>query len=536
MMMFQRVRDIGLIRAAGCPNDLVFGYFFTQLLIVTLAGCLLGSVVGVVADLLSASILNNSGLQVLQGPVNFWFVLLIFVLFFLLALAFGTKPIIDATKASPIRAMSPIFYIGLGKEPGFRVVSRSGFSAKVALRSMFRHRSATIRIILCLSVTFLLVTVSVAGGVIADQTTRSWVERAIGRNILLIGHQDMCNQYKLLMSRFYEAGDGSGFDYADQRYSVPESLLSDLHIILGNVTIDARLLLATSVREVQGTLLEGDTGQVYTVGDNRTAESLVVGVQPEDVLSTWFMKGKPLMQDEAFEAMVGDTLSQKILSEPLVQGVRLFNETFSIASVCVDPISNGNVTYVPLGALEHATGVSRPNAVMIKLEPSVERAHVIDEIRLAVNAVNPEFQVFELDEILDRSLEFVEYIWSTVMLLPIFSLVTASLCLIGYVMLTISEQQQELGVLRAVGARSRTIVNIISVQSLVVLLSSYAFGVAFGIIVTLLVLMESPLVTGYAVLEVAGWLLIAFAATFISSLYPAMRFSRKPVLEIVSQP
>jgi putative ABC transport system permease protein len=536
MMMFQRVRDIGLMKSTGCPNDLIFGYFFTQLLIVTLVGCSLGTVFGILADLVSASILNSSSLQILQGPINFWFVLLVFVLFFILAMAFGIRPIIDATKVSPVKAISPTFYIGLGKQPGFKVISKSGFAAKVALRSLFRHKSATIRIILCLSAIFLLVTVSIAGGVIANQTTRSWVEKAIGRNIVLIGHQDVCNQYKLLMSKFYEVNDGSQFNYTDERYSIPKSLLSDLRATLGNVTIDTRLLLAASVREVQGHILEGDTGQIYAVGDNRTGESMVVGVQPEEVLSKWSLNGEALTQDNAYEAMIGDTLAQKMFSEPLIQGMKMFNGTFKVVGVCMDPINNGNVTYVPLKTLENATGISGPNAVMIEVDPSVGRTQVLDQIRSVVSAANPDFQVFELDEMLDKSLGFLGYIWSTIMFLPIFSLATASLCLIGYVMLAIGEQQQELGVLRAVGAKPRTIVNIISSESLVVLLSSYAVGVAFGIIITLLVLVEKPLVTSYTVLEVAGWLLIALAATFISSLYPAIRFARKPILEIISQP
>ena len=50
VMMSQKVRDIGLIKAAGCPNDLVFGYFMTELLIVAFVGCLLGVVLGVIAD------------------------------------------------------------------------------------------------------------------------------------------------------------------------------------------------------------------------------------------------------------------------------------------------------------------------------------------------------------------------------------------------------------------------------------------------------------------------------------------------------
>jgi ABC-type antimicrobial peptide transport system permease subunit len=40
LMMAQRTRDFGLIKAAGCPNSLVFGYFLTELLMVTVACCL----------------------------------------------------------------------------------------------------------------------------------------------------------------------------------------------------------------------------------------------------------------------------------------------------------------------------------------------------------------------------------------------------------------------------------------------------------------------------------------------------------------
>jgi len=69
----------------------------------------------------------------------------------------------------------------------------------------------------------------------------------------------------------------------------------------------------------------------------------------------------------------------------------------------------------------------------------------------------------------------------------------------------------------------------------VVLLASYAVGVSFGIITTLLILVQDPLVTSYTVFTIAGWLLIALTVTFLSALYPALRLSRKPILEIMNQ-
>lgn len=46
LFLKQRTRDFGLIRAAGCPTGLVFGYFFTELLLLTVAACIVGTALG----------------------------------------------------------------------------------------------------------------------------------------------------------------------------------------------------------------------------------------------------------------------------------------------------------------------------------------------------------------------------------------------------------------------------------------------------------------------------------------------------------
>ncbi|PIU59099.1 hypothetical protein COS86_06075, partial [Candidatus Bathyarchaeota archaeon CG07_land_8_20_14_0_80_47_9] len=226
VMMSQRVKDIGLMKAAGCPNNLVFGYFMTELLIVTSAGCFLGAIFGIVADNASISLFQSMGFQISQKPPNLWIVVMIFVLFFILALASGTKPVLEAAKIEPAKAFSPTHHLGLAKEPGFRVVSNSGLTFRIAMRNLSRRASVTIRIVACLSIVFLLVTVAVAGGIIANQTTRSWVEKALGKDIVLIAHRDICSRYKLLQSKFYEAKESPQFNYTEGRYLVPDEILN----------------------------------------------------------------------------------------------------------------------------------------------------------------------------------------------------------------------------------------------------------------------------------------------------------------------
>lgn len=534
VMMSQRVKDIGLMKAAGCPNNLVFGYFMTELLIVTFAGCFLGAIFGIVADIASISLFQPIGFEVSQKPPNLWIVVMIFVLFFILALASGTKPVLDAAKIEPAKAFSPIHHLGLAKQPGFRVVSKSGLTFRIAMRNLSRRASVTIRIVTCLSIVFLLVTVTVAGGIIANQTTRSWVEKALGKDIVLIAHRDICSRYRLLQSKFYEAKESPQFNYTEGRYLVPDEILSQLGQ-MPELSIDTRLFMETQIEETPGFVLSQESGSTTYVGDHRKGFSLIIGVEPGKVFGQWFMEGEFLNESNGLDAVIGDTEAQKMFTAPLYQNVSLFGKVFRITGVCLDPINNGNVTYVPLKSLQRVAAVSKPNMVMIRVEPSTNRPQILQHVNTIVTAASSEFETFEVNEALNKDLGFLGYIWSAIMFLPLFSLAAASLCLIGYIMLTITEQRQEFGILRAVGAKPRTVVEIVSGQSFMVLLSSYAAGVVFGIIITLLILIPEPVITEYTVFEIAGWLVIALAATFILSLYPALEFARKPVLDMMAQ-
>jgi len=536
VMMSQRVRDIGLMKAAGCPNDLIFGYFTTELLIVTFFGCLLGIVLGLIANSASTNLLNYFGFRISQKPINFWLVLLIFIVFFVLAFVLGAKPILDATKVEPAKAISPTYYLGVSKEPGFKVVSKSGFAFKVALRSLSRRKSATIRVVVCLIAVFILVTVAVAGGAIASQTTKSWVEKAIGRDVILIGHQDMCNQYKILLSGFYETRENLHFNYTDERYLMPETILNQLDKIPELINIDARLVLYGHVEEVPGYIIDPETAATSTVGDNRKGESIIVGVEPGKVLNEWFMEGEFLKENQTAEAVIGDSLAQKMFSRPLNQSIKVFGRNFDVTGVCVDTLNNGNVTYAPLKTLQNITNTYGCNIVLARMDSSADRVETLNQTRTKIKDISPELEVFELNEALDKNLNFLDNIWSIITFLPLFSLIAASLCSVGYVTLMVSEQHKEFGVLRAIGARPKTVVRIISEQVFIVLLSSYAPGIAMGLIITLLILIPEPVVSFCTIIYVAGLLLLSLIIILVFSLYPAVKFARKTILEILHSP
>jgi ABC-type antimicrobial peptide transport system permease subunit len=377
---------------------------------------------------------------------------------------------------------------------------------------LFRRQSASIRIILLLSIVFVLLTVSISGGIIASDTTQSWVENAIGKNIIVIAHNSMGAQYKLLLSKFFGATENGDFNYLDERLAIPDTILQQLNSTPGIATVDARLILKEHVQEISNFTIDPETLVTIPIGDSREGDLLIVGVDPEKVTATWSIKGRFLNTEDVEEAVIGDSISQIMFSQPLSQSIRLQNRTFSIVGVCVDPINNGKVTYVPLEQLQNLTNTSNPNIVLVKLNPSADRSATLAQ----------------------KNLSFLGSAWSTVMLLPLFTLTSAALCLIGYTMLAVDEQRQEFAILRATGAKPNAIIAILAVQSIVVLLSSFAVGISLGVITTLLILVPNPAVTTVTILEVAAWLFTALAGMFLLSLYPAARFAKTPILKIMT--
>ncbi len=557
LMMNQRTKDFGLIKAAGCPNGLVFGYFLTELLIMTFVGCLLGVIFGLTADF---AVTNISSFQAYQKPPNFWLAPLVFAAFFVLALIFGTKPLLNAARLSPIKALSPVQYFGLSTGNKRKALSRSGLILKIASRSLFRRQSATVRIVLLLSIVFILLTVSIAGGIIASDTTASWVEKATGRNVIVIAHNSMCNQYMMLYSKFLGATENGNFDYRDEKLFVSDALLQQLKATAGIIDVDARLVLKEHIDEVRSYTIDPETMVTIPIGEYREGDSLVVGVDPEKITDTGYVKGQFLNSSDAWEAVIGDTIAQAMFftntstgpktinphtgkpygsdyprfSDPLRESVRVQGKTFKIIGVRSDPINNGNVTYVSLKNLQNVTNVANVNIVLVKLDPSADRAAISAQIQEKVQNINSEFTIFELDEVLNKNLDFLGSIWFIIMLLPLFTLTSAALCLVGYMRLAVDEQRQEFAILRATGVKPNAIFTILAIQSMVVLISSFAVGLSLGVITTLLILVPYPLVTSLSILEIAALLSTTLAGMLLLSFYPAARLTKTPILKIMT--
>ena len=528
LTMSERVRDIGVMKAAGCLSDSILGYFITELSILVFLSCIAGTILGIGAYYISINLLNVLGFSVSQ-VLSLWAVLLIFLVLIVVSHIFGALPIIKAAKVKPAEALSPLYSLGTTFELGRAVPSKLGFTFKVAYRNLVRRKSATRQAIICLAVVLTLTTVTIAGGVIANQTTTNYVERAIGRDVVLVGHPNLTGRYVNLLSQFFETKETESIDYLDPDFLISESLVLKLNIS-GVRKVDPRLVLEASVLEIPGIIPDPNDQNGAYIGDHRFDKALILGVEPELVVNEWLIMGRVLDKGDQFSTIVGDSLALRMFDNPQKQKIGIFEKPFEIIGVCLDPLNNGKVVYMPLETLSTKLGQADYNLVFLKIDPS-KRSQVLTEIENKISGTKFEFS--ELNDILDRHVSFLNNIWSFVMFLPLFSLATATLCLLSYLMLSIAGQQREFGIMRALGAKPRSIMKIIFTQALLITLISGAIGISVGLFVTFAFLIPEPVVSRYTLVSVAGWLLLTLSLLCLSSLYPAMKAVKKSVVSAI---
>ncbi len=536
LSMFQRVRDVGIMKATGCLGNIAFGYFLAELSIVVSIGCAVGLVVGVLTHFACINLLHALGFSIQQRPLDWWLIILIFFVFVVASHILGIQPIARAIRVKAAEALSPLYSFGTAPiELGKPAFSKPSLSFRLAYRALARRKSATRRAIICLAAVLTLTTVTIAGGMIASQTTQGYVERAVGRDVIIVGHPDLARHYAKLLSKFFETEVIEPINYFDYGYSVPESLVSELRNIPGILIVDPRLVFEETVYEVQGVIIDPEEpGQYILVGDHRSSAALVLGVQPGNVISDWLVFGRFLNETDAYSAVVGDSLALEMFADPQKQRLTVRETNFEVAGVCLDPLNNGNVVYVPLNALSTLVD-DQPdyNLLFLKIDP-FKRLTVLAEIEKQISGSM--LELLELNEILAKHVDFLGYTWSFVMFLPLFSLATATLCLLSYMMLSIAGQQKEFGIMRALGAKPKVIMKIVFSEALIITLISGAIGIFVGLFFTFVFLIPEPIISNLTLFSVAGGLLLALCFLCLSSLYPAVKVLKKSIVGVLSQP
>jgi putative ABC transport system permease protein len=241
-----------------------------------------------------------------------------------------------------------------------------------------------------------------------------------------------------------------------------------------------------------------------------------------------------IASDEGFQ--VGDTVTLNIDDR---------ESTWTVVGLVVNVNNDQSDSFVPFEALARETGnANKGGTVWVVSEKHDVEAQqkLIRDLREVYAARRIEASYFEsAEEIKQRVQKQFDLITTLMLVMAILAAVVGSIGLMSTMSINVVERGREIGVMRAIGARSPTIAGIFVAEGVLVGVLSWLFAVpisypgaqVFSKQVGITVF-EFPLDFCYPVSGLLLWLAIVVVLSTLASLWPALRAAKVSVREALA--
>jgi FtsX-like permease family protein len=454
-MINQRMRDIAVVKAAGCLLGRLQSYALAESLVVILSSCLAG---GVVAVLTYFSWSGSPGF-ISYGPIRDPEVLALiipaasFLLSYLIARVHLSKIIQASTTIALSSQLSGMDLRTLGRPLR---IKRLGSAFNLATRTASRDKQFTrtlTRVSLCLFLTMIVLT----GAFVSASATRSYLERAMPSQVLIVANKNIYNEYTKLGLAFSNTAPVPTLDFLNQSYAIAPQLASAFASLQGVQNVDSRLILMTSVTGYVKAHFASDQGSGETFNNQTIPEvntgstqALIVGIDPAHSLGDWYTSDGFLQTSDPTNTMIaGDSLVGSVVLEPLnLAQIETFGVRFDVKSALVDPLNRGRVLYTTDQSLQSILGLDGFNLLLLKANLDSSTLSRINDLAAANGLV-----VGSQDPVLNANLAFLDNLWSYLFILPILTLVLTGGVLLSYLTTNFSKRFNDYVVLKVLGAR-----------------------------------------------------------------------------------
>src|SRR3989442_10283620 len=499
-MISQRMRDIGVIKAAGALPRRLLSYVTFEALLVIVSSCL----VGPLSALLVYASWSWPSISLFRqvGPVhNAGATILIVVpmISFLLAYvvaSFRVRRIVGSSSVDAIsKQLANLDLRSLGKPLR---IKRFGSAFNMATRNVSRDRGFN-RTLLSIGICIFLSMVVLSGALVSADTSTSYVVRAMPPHIIIVANINIYNQYVILGTSFSRTAPIPSLDYVNESYMISRQNASAFRAIPGVATVDTRLMTMSSITGfVKAHFASNqDTGenintQIIPEVDTGSAQALIVGIDPSNAIGDWYTSDGFLQSNDAQYTMIaGDSLIGNIVQMPLnLSQISAFGFRYDVKSALVDPLNYGRVLYAPVLTLQRNLGVNGYNVLLLKVNNNPAVLSAVTRLANSYGLV-----VGSQDPILNSNLAFLNATWSYISLIPIIALALTCGILLTYLATNFSRRFNDYVVLKVSGANVWYRLKLLLWESWGVLAISMLIAIPVAWAVSIFFLIPDPIVS-----------------------------------------
>lgn len=484
MSVFERTREIGVLRALGWRRNRVLRLILGESLVIALLGGMAGLAIGL--GLTSLASLSPSVASMLQGVYEPQIFIQALIVALLLGAVGGLYPAWRAAHLDPVEAM---------RSEGGAATSRSRLTAwllrylgKGSLRNLWRRPTRTL-----VTATGLAVGVGfiVALLAIADSFTASFAAMATAGQADIVAEQA---------------------NVSDMSVSAIDDRLAD------------RFRQHPEVRAVSRIL--------FGVATAPGAEFLfLMGVDPREEYIQHFAIREGRSIERQKEIMLGRSIADA-LDKGVGDTLHLSTKTFRIVGV----FENG-ITYEDAGGIitvRDAQSLFGRKHESTLLGISLHNPDRADAIARELEATYPEVIVSQAAGLTDRMQDFAT-LDAVINALILLTVVVGGVVMMNAMLMSVFERTQEVGLLRALGWRRRGVLWMVLLEALALGALSSVIGIAIGValnwLFTLTPMMGDFMTPVYSPGLFARVILLALLLGALGGLYPAWRAANLQPIE-----
>jgi len=532
--VINKKKDIGIMKALGTLPRRLYSFYLLEVYVIFFIGFFLGLIGGLISFGIFSLIMNSFFISInFQIDVIFTTILFVSCFFGIYIITGYTLRKIGKEKLMKTFAKDiPYNYNALRKLQFIpKWLSSLGTNIKISIINTLRRKGEFRRYLIVFSLISLIIFTLGLGTIVLKTSSEEWVHRSQGENIVIFGHQEVINNYSLMYNMFSDPEiliDTNDINFTDSKYLFNLSVVNEIKNFDGIEEFDERLISFYEVQEQPGLHYFADIEGFRQVGQNREDSIPIMGVNPENIIQNFEMEGNFFTNEDSFDNItIGDGLAYNLFEYALDQSLELssYGPSFHISGVVIDSFYSGWVAYMGLNESRLILNLMNDeiNLLVLKLRPG-SYEEVKNELNNISLTIGDNFTHLKLDDVFGKNLSFVSNLSLYPMFLIVVIAILAVLSIYNYQKGGIIEKARDFLIMRAVGAKNKSLKRILFFESLFVMAPSLLISLSIGMILNSIIIFGRvylpPLYIPLAVFSVITFIFIAL--NFLS-LIPIMR-------------
>jgi ABC-type antimicrobial peptide transport system permease subunit len=476
MSVFERTREIGVLRAVGWTRWRVIGMIIGEALVLAVIGGVIGIAMGY--GVLAWAAQQPAVSNVMDDTFTLDLVVQAFATALLLGVVGGSYPAFRASQLLPAEAMRRESGVSVEMRPVTRFVVRT--FGRGPLRNLVRRPVRTLITVssLGLGVGFIVALIAIVEGF-----------------TVLFSQLGVAGQVDLMVEQA-KASDAS-FSVIDERIADKIEMRDDVKSV-------SKILLGMS----------SAPGLPYFI---------VFGLDPHEQYIEHYrlVEGTPIRRPN--DIMIGRTAARSLKRE-VGEQISLSGSRYRIAGI----YENG-VAFEDSGAviaLREAQRLFRKHGQVSFLGIAVNEPMRADEIAATLENEFPALMIAKVANFTER-MNDMKVTYAALDMLIWITMLVGGVVMMNAMLMSVFERTQEIGVLRALGWSKLRVVRMVILEALILSVLAALIGIAFGVMLahsfTLDPTMGAFLIPAYSMDLFARMFMLAVGLGVVSAIYPALR-------------